>query len=222
MDVWDRLPHPEDGLTERKPESAGGDFKIALVALANTAPAGKEDVLFIGVGDKGEVLGCKGIDSLQKTISRICRDDCYPPIEHQMAARNLDGKAALAVIIPHSPKRPHFSGHAYHRVGAKSEKSDETQYLEFIASRSTAGAKLLEYKGRPVKMYALGKKFGEPAPLEQRYEEGDLCVIEACDPHGATFSLSSSGRRVYEPLENFSVGREPNGDVCFWVVLPRH
>ena len=66
--VFDRISHPEDGLTERKTEGAGErDFKETVVAFANSVPQGSEGVLFIGVADKtGEILGCNGIESLQK------------------------------------------------------------------------------------------------------------------------------------------------------------
>ena len=77
MDIWERISHPEDGLTERKPERAGErDFKETLVAFANAVPQAGEGVLFIGVSDDGSILGCNGIESLQKTINRISINDC--------------------------------------------------------------------------------------------------------------------------------------------------
>ena len=61
MTIWDRISHPEDGLTERKTEGAGErDFKDTVCAFANSVPASTEGVLFIGISDKnGEILGCK-------------------------------------------------------------------------------------------------------------------------------------------------------------------
>ncbi len=94
MTIWDRISHPEDGLTERKPEGAGErDFKETITAFANSVLPGAEGVLFVGVADKtGEILGCKGIESLQKTISKLCSNDCYPPINHRLESREFEGK----------------------------------------------------------------------------------------------------------------------------------
>lgn len=216
---WDRLPHPEDGLTERKPEGAGErDFKEAVVAFANSVPQGSEGVLFIGVADKtGDILGCGGIESLQKTISRICANECYPPITARLESRQFDGKAVLAVIVPHSIQRPHFSGHAFRRIGSQNVKSDEAAYSDFIVARSSVGAKILENSGQVVQVRTVGKKLGDPMPLPQNYSEGGQFTIYACDPHTVTLQSVASGKRYVEQLEKFSVSYEPSGKLLLIV-----
>ncbi len=208
--IWDRISHPEDGLTERKPESAGErDFKETITAFANSVPPGAEGVLFVGVADKnGEILGCKGVESLQKTISRLCSKDCYPPINHRLESREFDGKSVLAVIIPHSTLRPHFSGHAYRRVGSQNLKSDEAAYSDFIVARSSVGAKILEYRGKLVLVRTQGKKLGDHKPLPITYSEGGRFLLEACDPHTVTLQNVASGQKVFEQIENFFVSRD--------------
>jgi len=218
MAVWDRLPHPEDGLTERKPEGAGErDFKETLVAFANAVPQGSEGILFIGVSDKGDILGCKGIDSLQKTINRICSNECYPSFTPRLESKDFEGKAVLAVIVPHSAQRPHFSGHAFRRVGAQNVKADEAAYSDFIVARSSVGAKILENRGKVVKIRTHGKKLGDPKPLPPNYSEGGQYTIEACDPHTVTVQSIASGRRFVEQLENFSISYEPSGQLLLLV-----
>ena len=224
MTVWDRISHPEDGLTERKPEAAGErDFKETICAFANSVPLGAEGILFIGVADKTEeILGCKGVDSLQKTISKICSNDCYPPIPHRLESRKFDDKIVLAVIIPHSTQRPHFSGHAFRRVGSENKKSDEAAYSDFIETRSSVGAKLLEYRGKQVLIRSQGKKLGDSKPLPPNYSEGGYFLIEACDAHTVTLLNISSDRRLFEQVENFSVSRDPKTGNDMFLVRDTH
>ncbi len=224
MTIWDRISHPEDGLTERKPESAGErDFKETITAFANSVPPGAEGVLFVGVADKtGEVLGCKGVESLQKTISRLCLNDCYPPINHKLESQQFEGKAVLAVIIPHSTLRPHFSGHAYRRVGSQNIKSDEAAYSDFLVARSSVGAKILEHRGKVVLIRTQGKKLGDHKPLPNTYSEGGRFVIEACDAHTVTLQNESSGQRLFEQIENFFVSRDPSTGQEMFIVRDTH
>jgi hypothetical protein len=216
--VWDRVSHPEDGLTERKPEGAGErDFKETVVAFANAVPQGSEGVLFIGVSDKGDILGCSGVESLQKTVTRICTNECYPPIAARLESRQFDGKDVLAVIVPHSTQRPHFSGHAFRRVGSQNLKSDEAAYSDFIVARSSVGAKILENKGKVVLVRSVGKKLGDPKPVPPNYSEHGQFVIKACDPHTVTLESTASNRNYVEQIENFSVSSEPSGKLLLIV-----
>jgi len=215
--IWARLLLPEDGLTERKLESAS-DFKETVVAFANSVPQGSEGVLFVGIADKtSEIRGCKGVDSLQKTISRICLVDCYPPIPHRLETRELEGKVVLAVIIPYSAERPHFSGHAFRRIGSQTMKSDEATYSDFIVARSSVGAKIVENSGRVVLIQTHGKRLGDPRPLPPDFSEHGPFTIEACDPHTVTLKDVASGRKYVEQIENISISYGPSGQLLLLV-----
>jgi len=217
--VWGRMKNPEDGLTERKPEGAGSsDFKETIVAFSNSVPEGALGVLFVGVANSGEVLGCGGVESLEKSIARICENDCYPPITIRFECRAMDeGKPVLAVIVPHSTRRPHFAGHAFQRVGSQNRKADEPLYAEFIAARSTVGAKILANKGNVVQIKTVGKKLGNPAPLPPNYSEGGKFVIRDCDTHTVTLENISTNVRCVEQLENFSISADAAGQLLLLV-----
>ena len=205
--VWERISHPEDGLTERKPEGAGTrDFKETLVAFANSVEKGSEGVLFIGIEDRtGKIIGCENVDSLQKTITRICKKDCYPPITHRLESRDFEGKKVLAAIVPYSAQRPHFSGHAFRRIGSQNVKADEDAYSDFILARNSVGAKILEHRGQIVPVRTQGKKLGDPTPLAPSYQDSGLYEIGACDSHAVTLRSVQSDQWLVEPLENFTV-----------------
>src|SRR5881296_3700907 len=113
-----RLSHKEDNFTERKPSGAKRDeLRKTIVAFANSLGEGHTGVLYIGVADNGVIQGVEGIDSLQKTVGRICADDCYPAIVPTCTSLNIGGKTILAVEISASSRRPHFAGPAFVRVG---------------------------------------------------------------------------------------------------------
>lgn len=206
-------------MLERKPEGAGEkDFKQTVVAFANSVPDGTEAVLFIGVENKsGKILGCTGVESLQRTITNICNNECYPAIVHRLESKKFEGKDVLAVVISASAQRPHFSGHAFRRVGSQSLKSDEAMYSDFIVSRSSVGAKVLQNRGRAVQIKAQGKRLGDPAPLPPTYSEGGRYLITECNPHTVTFQKLSSQQFYVEQFENIAISYDTSGNLVLLV-----
>lgn len=221
MSVWDRLKNPEDALTERKPQGAGSDFKVTIVAFANSVPEGREGVMFVGIADDGSILGCPNVDSLAKTMRRIAENECYPPIKITTEGKLIGGRHVLAVIVPLSTLKPHFSGHAYYRRGAESVKADEVAYADFITARSSVRGKLLEYLGKVVKVRGVGKKIGEPRPVAPNHHEGAEYVIQACDTHTVRLLHIGTHEIVVEDSDNFSVSQDALGKLEF-VVRDRH
>jgi hypothetical protein len=221
--VWGRLRHPEDGLTERKTESAGSSvFKEVAVSFANGVPEGREGILFVGVANNGDVIGCSNIDSTQKTITRLLEQECYPPVPARFEARAMEeGKEVLAVIVPFSRTRPHFTGHAYRRVGSENRRCDEEAFKDFITTRTSVGAKLLAHKGQVVRVRSYGKKIGNPSPLPPTYTEGGDYIIVNCDVHTVTLRNTGSDVHCVEQTENFSISADPAGKLVFIVREPR-
>jgi len=52
------------------------EFRKTIVAFANSVAEGEAAVLFIGVSDRGDIVGVGSPDSLQKTIREFCERDC--------------------------------------------------------------------------------------------------------------------------------------------------
>lgn len=94
-----RLTDLEDGWTERKLQTVGGDdVRKALVAFANSLPDGEEALLFIGVTDDGTAVGVDNPDNTQKNVRRWA-DWCYPAIRHTSRVIESGGKHVVAVIV---------------------------------------------------------------------------------------------------------------------------
>jgi predicted HTH transcriptional regulator len=107
----------EDNFAERKPGSvATSELRQIVSAYANTVPEDRVAVDFVGVHDEtGAALGVGNPDQLQKRIREVCRGDCYPPIDYTSEVQLVNDKPTVAVVIPPSKDKPHFTGPAYVR-----------------------------------------------------------------------------------------------------------
>jgi hypothetical protein len=200
-DLQSRLRDPEDRFVERKPERAGkSDFKRTLVAFANSVPANRTGVLFVGVGDRGEIQGVENPDRVQKDLRHLAENDCYPPIYIDTEALVVDGKVVVAAVVGSSPDRPHFAGHAYIRRGSESVSASKRLFDELILSREDKRRVLLEWRGTTCTVQAIGKPFGEVFPMGAHHVETLTCTIEEVTAHYVR--LRVDGRRmVTEILE---------------------
>lgn len=221
-DLIQRLSNKEDGFTERKPEGAGtADFKKTLIAFANSVPKDRSAILFIGVADTGDLLGIKNVDSLQKTIRRICKEECYPPIKFQSEVINSEGKDILAITIPFSSNRPHFAGPAYIRRGSESVVASEEMFQELIDSRTSKVAKILEWKDQIVTVEAHGKLLGNTQYLgDNRYRAIHECRILECNSHYVRMKDIANDRYVSEPLLNINLTYDVRRHRLMLIVSP--
>jgi hypothetical protein len=89
-------------------------------------------------------------------------------------------------------------------------------------ARSSVGAKLLEYRGKQVLIRSQGEKLGDSKALPPNYSEGGQFLIEACDAHTVTLRNTSSGQKLFEQIENFSVSRDPKTANDMFLVRDAH
>lgn len=199
----ERLKNIEDNFTERKLEGAGGEeFKKTIVAFANSNLGNRTAILFIGVSDKGEVKGIGNADKLQKTIRKICEQECYPPINHKCEAFKEREKDILAIEISESKNKPHFSGPAYIRKGSESIVSSQQIFEELILSRTSKLKKILEWKneGKWIIVVTKGKKLGDCTPFHQTHTDQHRCKIIECDSHTIKLHDVTNGKDICEPI----------------------
>jgi hypothetical protein len=201
-DLAARLSNHEDALVERKPEGANsGEIRATACGFANTVPPGSSAVIFFGVANDGTVTGVSNSDSLQKTIRRQLRIECYPPIDYQAHVVEQSGRFVVAVEIPASSNRPHFAGPAYVRRGSETVPASEQEYERLIASRNTVAGVLARAIGETWTVQAIGKKIGDTKPLQQPgYRESTECRIEDVNAHFVRLHHLGSGTNLTEEL----------------------
>ncbi|KQV45770.1 hypothetical protein ASC95_27540 [Pelomonas sp. Root1217] len=151
-------------------------------------------------------MGVTNTDHMQKRIRDAAQGDCYPPIEYKSEVLAVGDKAVVAVVIPPSDLKPHFSGPAYVRVGSESPKASAAQFEELILSRVDKAREILRHRHDVFTVRGIGYKVGSQKPLgDAGYLETRECRISACTAHMVRLEDIARGERITEPLENITV-----------------
>ena len=205
-----RLNNHEDNFVERKPEGVNAsEIRQSVVAFANSVPPEATAVLFVGVHNDGRIHGVENPDKLQKTVREQCEKVCYPPVMFSTAVLNIDGKSVVAVAIPSSQNKPHFSGPAFVRRGSESVAASPELFEELIFSRSDKVAAILRMRNAPVSVICIQHKLGGTEQIaDARYRTHSECIVESCTPHIVRLKDTGSDRHVTEPIENVTVSHD--------------
>lgn len=173
-DLLRRLSDNEDAFTERKSFKDKNGWLKTAIAFANSAPIGWPALLFIGVTPKGEVEATSpNLDELQKTLAQEL-DRAYPLLFYLPKVVNTNaGRQCLAVLIPGSENRPHFSGKSFVRVGSESREASESQMTELITHRNSKARLVLEWKGKKVTVRQFRRSNSSPQHMH--------AILENCN-----------------------------------------
>jgi hypothetical protein len=193
-DLLARMRNFEDHLVERKVVKDERDWKKTAVAFANSVPVGLPAVLYIGVRDTGEIETPQhNLDEVEKRFNRHM-EKVYPRIAYVPKIITDNGLQALAVVIPGSEARPHFTGLSYVRRGSESIESSEEQFSELIAQRNSKTALLLQSKGKSVTVFIRTEDSEIPWPIST--------VLVACNQFYVTLKKFD-----HEPAHSFPLSR---------------
>jgi len=198
----------EDQFVERKTASDSGDWLKTAVGFANSCPVGYPGLLLIGVRNDGTIEGSHiNLDNLQRTLNREL-NKAYPPIYRYPKAVQHEGGEFLAVIVPGSGDRPHFSGPAYVRRGSETVISSDEQFKSLVAQRSS-------------KAYELVRHIEQVVTIERRNVERVTVMGEVASTSQATVTdcsqfavaLRIAGNPGYDlvvPLNRVLISRDEN------------
>lgn len=177
---------PESQFVERKVSCPNGaELRKTLTAFANSTPERQYSVVLIGIENDGTLRGIDSPDSVQKSIKQAA-DECYPPITISLQIFACRGVQLLAIIVPFSSKKPHFTGRSYVRVGSISKEASDSAFENLIASRNSKAGRLLAYRG--IEIEAVFKP-----------TNGDLLVPEPLDRSGV---VTEDGMSYFMRIES--------------------
>jgi hypothetical protein len=152
QELFARMRNFEDHFVERKTSSDGKDWVKTIVAFANSTPIDSYSVLFVGVRNSGEIEPPKtDLDELQRNLNEKLKK-VQPPISYIQQIVSENGLQALAIIVPYSSRRPHFSGPAFIRRGSENLTATPDELNILIQSRDTKIARILAHKGEHVRV----------------------------------------------------------------------
>ncbi len=209
------LKQDEDAFLERKESAQHTDIKQSIVGFANTVPQGREAVLLIGQRSNKSIVGILNADKLQRDVREWAKQ-CYPPVEVRPEVVSTGQGQVVALVIPFSPKKPHFTGKAYKRVGSQTVEASEEILNELIASRNTKAGILLSYKGQTVTVdyeyhswYPLGPDFSTMGPRGQPVlVRKEQYVIEGASAHSVELRNLASNRLESISLERIVITKD--------------
>jgi hypothetical protein len=206
QELVSRLANREDNFTERKLEGVKDrEIRKTIVAFANSVPEGRTAVLYLGIGDKGDIIGVSNTDTLQKRVRKICETCCYPPIKAIPEVIETGGKFLLAVVITAGDNRPYFSGLAYIRKGSESVAASEELFDEMITNRLAKPHEILRWKEKIVTLLVKNKITLSSKKVPFNYNVNYECRIEECTPNRIRLYDIASGRTISYPLERLSI-----------------
>jgi hypothetical protein len=190
-----RLRGTEHDFVERKSKADKEGWLKSAVAFANSAPMGYPAVLFVGAGDDGTPHAKPTeLEDIMRSISSTLDNRSYPSIYRHYIPLHLPEGSCIAVVIPGSTSRPHFTGKAYIRDGHESKDASEDQFRRLVAERNSKAHELLRWVGKDVTLEFVN---GSGA-WESRSVLPNVTVFD-CSAHYVTFEWP--GMRSSYPLE---------------------
>jgi hypothetical protein len=199
----------ETSYVERKPATVNkADIRREACAFANSTPPGEESILFLGIHDRtGRPTGIANLESLHKNIHEALKLECFPPIVYSTVELQLDGQVVLAVRIPASSQRPHFTGHAYIRVGSSTRNASVESLDEMILSRTDKCRELLRHKNAGlVSVHTVEYKLGLKEPMRRPSSQRTECMIVDVTAHIVKLYEPASGYTYSESIHGVTIG----------------
>ena len=145
-----RVKNFEDQFVERKTLGDAKDWLKTAVAFANSAPMNFPCVLYLGVKQDGTPqpsANHTNLEKLQQTFAEKVRV-AYPAIPYYPRVFLIGSQQVLAIIIPGSELRPHFTQRPHVRVGQQTREATDQQFEQMIAARSTKAAYIISRQGK--------------------------------------------------------------------------
>lgn len=153
-EILARLRDAEDSFVERKESCQPTKIRRTAVAFANSLADSKEGVIFVGVRDDGAPLPPGAFMAKPaEEKARQALGECYPKIPRVTYRSLRVGESeVLAIVIPASPRRPHFTGGAWVKNGASIEEASDEMLSEMIADRTEAARLLRPWLGQQIRV----------------------------------------------------------------------
>ena len=216
QEILDRLTTFEDHFTERREAPQEHRFRRTIVAFANSVIAEKHGIIYVGVTNKGEVVGGGGDMKKWQDDITSWANSCYPPIPIVTRSVSYKDTHFLAVVVPASPSRPHFAGPAYKKAGEGTTVMSEQEIDEWIAYRNSKVRLILESKNKKVTVRIVPKT-GLGAGM---FTEGGEHTVVTCNSHFVTLYQHQYKRTITHPLSAIDLKMDDEKNQLMLLLVP--
>ena len=123
----------------------------------------------------------------------------------------VDDKEIIAVLVPGSDKRPHFTGKAFIRVEGESREASEASLAELIAMRSSKMREILNWKEKLITFQRMNVEhvMNAVGPVASTH----ALWVKACNGFYITLSETNSpDDRCSYPLERIMISFDHERD----------
>ena len=119
----------------------------------------------------------------------------------------MSGVEIVAIIVPFSANRPHFTGQSYVRRGSESIRASEEVFEELILSRNDKVRRILAERGNLISVQFIGNK-GTQGSMDIKSIPRELrnYRIDQCDSHVVRFTDTNFGYLYSPSLEHVTIG----------------
>jgi hypothetical protein len=189
----------ENNFVERKTISDKNGWVKTTVAFANSTPIGMPAVLFVGLNDDGTFPSLPPDHDWQKQEKTITQElkRIYPPIPVFYKIVRVGENQCIALIVPGSPERPHFTGKSWIRVGPETREASEEQFNQLIADRNSKAYEIRKWIGKRI----------TTAQFIQGTLTSDPVTLISCNQHYFTISLPTTGEPGPDTRHSFPLNR---------------
>ena len=124
-----------EGIERKSSHRDSDSLRDSFVALANDLAGRARSWIIIGQDPKMNLVGLSvSDDELQRVVSDIARNKCFPALAFSIEFHTRDNKRVAFGEIRASVARPHFAGRCLVRIGSTNRQATDA---EIISLRQT-------------------------------------------------------------------------------------
>jgi hypothetical protein len=142
--------------------------------------------------DKGKPIGLTNTEKQQKKITELA-NGCFPPVQVIQRVISEQGSDILAVVVPASEQRPHFTGAAYQRFGSETKAAPQEVIDQWLEYRISKVKFILDWKEKLVTVRGIDPSGNTKYTGHPNWPGMQECYVFDCNPFFVTLKLSSGG-----------------------------
>jgi hypothetical protein len=183
----------------------------SIIAFANDLYGRGGGHVIVGQAPDKRIVGLlQSDDEIQRMVTDLARNNCFPAIPVSVECHEKEGKSLAIIEVRTSPARPHFLGRSLVRMGSTTRTATDAEIILMRGmeqDRKLATLKRWLDEGKINVIFWQVPAAGQDFARSPRVEEARLVEVNA---NWIVLLLGNSTRAF--PLSEFSLGYDPQQD----------